>query len=282
MLLKIVLFAVIAVGSAGFGVIGWIGLHNPVASTAAEAALPPPPTTRAVLVAASALVAGSLMKPDSVTSAEVDVATLKPGFWADTPAARGELVGSMIRRSMAANEVMMPIDLMRPGEHGFLAAVLGSNERAVSIGVDAVSGTAGLIWPGDHVDVILTQQIDDQTASAGHHFAGETVLHGTRVIAIDQELVHGGGNSAENSSNRTVTLEVTASEAERVSVAMRLGKLSLVVVSADQEATDLSQPQAKTVTWGGDVSAALRQNPTAPGNTIHVFQAGGDAKEFHF
>lgn len=282
MLLKIVLFAVIAVGSAGFGVIGWIGLHNPVASSAAEAAAPPVPTTRPVLVAASGLVAGNLIKPDSVTSAEVDVASLKPGFWADTPAGRGELVGSMIRRSMAANEVIMPGDLMRPGDHGFLAAVLGPNERAISVGVDAVSGTAGLIWPGDHVDVILTQTIDDQSANAGHRVAGETVLHGTRVIAIDQELVHGGGNSVENSNNRTVTLEVTAIEAERVSVAMRLGKLSLVVVAADRDVAELGQPQAKTVTWGGDVSAALRQNPTAPGNTVHLFQGGGDAKEFHF
>ncbi|MEJ0045159.1 MAG: RcpC/CpaB family pilus assembly protein [Rhodospirillales bacterium] len=36
---------------------------------------------------------------------------------------------------------------MRPGDHGFLAAVLTPGKRATSVGVDAVSGTAGLIWP---------------------------------------------------------------------------------------------------------------------------------------
>jgi len=184
----------------------------------------------------------------------------------------------------------MPADVMRPGDHGFLAAVLGAGERAVSVGVDAVSGTAGLIWPGDHVDLILTQQIDDPTAPRGRRIAGETVLHSVRVIAIDQQLVHGGANSiAENLSNRTVTLEVSPSEAERVSVATRLGKLSLVVVAADQASADQASaaagnipPKTETITWGGDVSPALRQGAGGEGQTIRVFQGSNEGKEFRF
>ena len=284
MLLRITLFAVIGLGSAGFGIIGWIGLHRPGTAVVTEAAAAPVPQTRVVLVAASQLTAGSLMKPDSVTAAEVNVAELKPGAWSDTPAARGELVGAMIRRSVSKNEVILPSDVMRPGDHGFLAAVLGAGERAVSVGVDAVSGAAGLVWPGDHVDLILTQTIDDTSAPIGKRIAGETVLHNVRVIAIDQQLIHGAGNSSvESTTNRTVTLEVSPDEAERVSVAVRIGKLSLSVVSADQSIAAAGAAKAKVITWGGDVSTALRQGAnSAESSTIRVFQGAKDSKEFRF
>jgi pilus assembly protein CpaB len=238
-----------------------------------------------VLVAARQLNAGSLLKPEDIAGAEVTEDDRKLGAWSDTQVGRGELVGAMIRRSLAPHEVVMPNDVMRPGDHGFLAAVLGPGERAVSVGVDAVSGNSGLIWPGDHVDLILTQALDAAWAPPGRRIAGETVLHNVRVIAIDQDLVRGGGNSAkESSSNRTVTLEVSPNEAERVSVAVRLGKLSLVVVSADQASeTGPTAPVAvpDSVTWGGDVSHALHQGGNDRG-TIRVFQGPSDSKEFHF
>ena len=55
---------------------------------------------------------------------------------------------------------------MRPGDHGFLAAVLAAGMRAVTVGVDATTGAAGLIWPGDRVDLILTQTIQAATTAA--------------------------------------------------------------------------------------------------------------------
>ncbi len=282
MVLRILLFAVIGLGSAGFGILGWLGLHESAATEiAAPAALPP--ETRKLLVAAQSLTAGSLIKPENVTGADIVVADIKPGAWADLPAARSELVGAMIRRSMSPNEVIMPADVMRPGDHGFLAAVLAPGARAISIGVDAVSGTAGLIWPGDRVDVILTQQIDSATQAAGRRVAGETVLRAARVIAIDQRMVQGAANSAaDNFANKTVTVEVSPSEAERLSVAMRLGKLSLIVVAADQLAGGIAKDGPKTITWGGDVSTALGKGDGAPGNTIRVFHGTNEGKEFHF
>jgi pilus assembly protein CpaB len=281
MLLRITLFLVIGLGSAGFAIVGWLGLHSSLPSAEAAAA----PHNRAVLVAARQLNAGSLLKPEDITGAEVTDADPKTGAWSDTQVGRSELMGAMIRRSLAPHEVVMPADVMRPGDHGFLAAVLGAGERAISVGVDAVSGNSGLIWPGDHVDLILTQALDASSAPPGRRIAGETVLHNVRVIAIDQDLVRGGGNSArESTNNRTVTLEVSPQEAERVSVAVRLGKLSLVVVSADQ-ANDASPAApvavSDSITWGGDVSHALRQGGGDRG-TIRVFQGPTESKEFRF
>jgi pilus assembly protein CpaB len=155
------------------------------------------------------------------------------------------------------------------------------------VGVDAVSGTAGLIWPGDHVDLILTEQIDDPNVPIGKRFAGETVLKDVRVIAIDQQLVQGGnagGPGAENAGSRTVTLEVTPEDAERVAVATRLGKLALAVRPVD--AATRAVTTGHDVTWSGDVSSALSQirrtGDTAVTPTLHVYSGTSDYKEYKF
>ena len=153
-----------------------------------------------VLAAAGTLRAGTLLKPDDIEIREVPEGEVPTGARRDTPQARSELFGAMVRQTLLAHQMVLPADVMRPGDHGFLAAVLTPGKRATSVGVDAVSGTAGLIWPGDHVDLILTQQIEDANVPIGRRYAGETVLKDVRVIAIDQQLVQGGGSTGADTS----------------------------------------------------------------------------------
>ncbi len=270
--------AAIVLGLGGFGLVGWIGLQLP-AKPATEAA-PAPPAKTQILVAAHPLRAGSLLKFDDIQPHEVIAAEMPAGARPDTPQARADLVGSMIRRSLQPPEALLPADLLRPGDHGFLAAVLRPGMRASTVGVDAVSGTTGLIWPGDHVDVILTQVTDDRTLPASHRASAEAVLGDVRVIAIDQQLMQGAtGSGPEQGSTHTVTLEVTAAQAERVTLAERLGHLSLIVRAADA-APDLPGGAAPT-TWGGDVSPALNQGPSS-GRLMRVYQGTTDGREFRF
>jgi len=113
--------------------------------------------------------------------------------------------------------------------------VLDPGMRAVTVGVDPVSGTAGLIWPGDRVDVILTQSMDNAATAPGRRVAAETVLQNARVIAIDRLLVQGAvAGTPEPQGASTVTLEVTAEQAERVQVAARIGRLSLTVCATQK------------------------------------------------
>jgi len=230
MSLRTALLAAIVLGLGGLGVVAWIGSQLPgKPSTVAETAAAPPPKGH-FLVAAHPLRAGSLLKFDDIQPREMLTSEVPEGARTDAPPARAELAGSMVRRSLQPQEILLPADLLRPGDHGFLAAVLRQGMRATTVGVDAVSGTAGLIWPGDHVDVILTQVTDDQTLPASHRASAETVLGDVRVIAIDQQLMQGAtGTTTEQGSNHTVTLEVTETQAERVALAARLGHLSLIV-----------------------------------------------------
>jgi pilus assembly protein CpaB len=282
-LLRILLFAMLVLGVAGVGGVGWVALSGPPAKVA------PPPVRLAVLVAAGTLRAGTLIKPSDLQVQEMTPADAPEGASPDTPAARGSLIGAMVRRSLLPGQPVLPGDVVRPGDHGFLAAVLGPGMRAVTVAVDAVSGTAGLIWPGDRVDVVMTQTLDDPSVGAGHRIAAETVLSDARVIAIDQQLGQGQApDGAAPPANRTATLEVTATQVERVLVAARLGHLSLSVLSAERAAgpaapTTGTAASGTGVTWASDVSPMLdHAQAKAPPAMMHVFQGNADSQEFHF
>lgn len=282
MILRITFFALMAMGLVGFGTVAWISTRPPPAPVVAA---PIVPTKTPVLVAARAIRAGSMIKNEDLTVLEVANSDLRSDMNLDSPDARRAMAGAMVRRSLSPHEIIHSGDIMRPGDHGFLAAVLGPGMRAMTVGVDAVTGSAGLIWPGDRVDLILTQTIPEAGLPIGRRVAAETVLSDVRVIAIDQQLVQGAeANGADPNQARTVTLEVTQEQAERVSVAVRLGRLSLSVRSAESLPPGPQLAAAPNTTWAVDVSPALGAEavPTGQHTTMRVFQGSSEAKEFKF
>src|SRR5262249_54565472 len=86
--------------------------------------------------------------------------------------------------------------------------------------------STGLLHPGDRVDVILTQTFKND-APLTRRSVSETVVESLRVLAIDApdaKPANGG-----SSFGRTVTLEMTPEQAEKINVAAELGKLSLAL-----------------------------------------------------
>src|SRR3546814_9577089 len=66
-----------------------------------------------------------------------------------------------------------------------LAAALGPGMRAVTFPVSAKTAVAGFVFPGDRVDLVLTQDV----AGGGDGPAlkvSETVMRNLRVLATDQ------------------------------------------------------------------------------------------------
>jgi pilus assembly protein CpaB len=294
MAVRFALFLLILVGLAGIGVTVAIGLHPapaPVQLVAPQEVVVP---KTQIITAARVVRGGTLLLPDDVASKAVVAAEVPAGAWTDSLDTRAAIQGAMVRHQIEPGQPILHDDIVRPGERGFLAAVLSPGTRAATIGVDAVSGTAGLIWPGDRVDVILTQKLDDEKAPASRRVAGETVIQNARVIAVDQHMVEGvspnSGLAATNAIARTVTIEVQSRDAEKLSVAATLGRLAVVVRSAtepapaspDDHPADRATADEGPV-WSSDVSAAYRPSPRNPEVTVHLF-TGPQANpvEYHY
>jgi pilus assembly protein CpaB len=223
----------------------------------------------AYLVAARPLPLGTLARPDDFAARAVPPDQVPANAIIDTPDARSNLRGVYIRRYLDSGATVTNPDFMRPHERGFLSAVLAPDTRAVSIGVNAVSGVAGLVSPGDHVDVILTQEIATPQGQSNHLVTSETVLANVRILAVDQDVTQGGQSSAFSSSRpaTTVTVEVTQNEAERLAVAMRLGQLSLSIRSVEDTRTATGSSVS-----GADVSSALARAGTSSVSKVQVIQ----------
>ena len=208
---------------------------------------------------------------------------------------KASVYGAVLRHELAAGEPIRRSAIVKPGERDFLQVVLVPGERAISIPVTTGGASTGLLSPGDRVDVLLTQNFkNDGAANAPltRRSVAETVVESLRVLAIDSPDGSNPASPAKPTAGaatpfgRTVTLEVTAEQAEQINVAQELGKLSLTLRSATDYASaapatstapsiapSIVKAVARPVdghvrpTWAGDVSPALLgaavEKPTA-------------------
>jgi pilus assembly protein CpaB len=133
---------------------------------------------------------------------------------------------------MEPNEAVLASKITGPGERATLSAVLDPGMTAVAVRVNDVQGVAGFILPGDHVDVALTRQGEKNTA------ATDVVIEDARVLAIDQLADE---KTDKPSVVKAVTLEVSATDGEKVALASTVGTLSLLLRKAGEVAADDSR-----------------------------------------
>ena len=145
------------------------------------------------------------------------------------PGAMEALVGAIARGPFVAGEPIREAKLVK-GKSGFLAAILPSGMRAVSIGVSPESAAAGFILPNDRVDIILTRRDREAEKSTGIEVhTSDTILSDIRVLAIDQQVEEKNGQKVV--VGKTATLELTPSQVEAVELARQTGTLSLALRS---------------------------------------------------
>ncbi|MCW8084322.1 Flp pilus assembly protein CpaB [Sabulicella glaciei] len=275
-----VLLLLLTAGGLGYIALLAVRPGSPVLEAEAAPA-PPPPVRLRYLAAARPLQVGTLLKDEDFTVREFPTDAVPEGALLASDEMKAELRGAMLRRWLEPNATLARADVLHPRDRGFLAAVLRPGTRAMAVGVDAVTGAAGLIWPGDQVDVLLTQELEGGGVTAARRYVGETVLNDARVIAVDQQFTQGAGPSDAGPRNvaRTVTLEVSAEQAERLAVAQRLGRLSLTVRAIEPSSERPPLLSAAPVpTFGGDVSRALLPGE---GARMRLIQ-GGDQTEVSF
>jgi pilus assembly protein CpaB len=185
-----------------------------------------------VLVAKSDIEMGKSISADDVTWQAWPTNANTGNFIrkSDHPNAVSELAGSVARAPFIAGEPIREAKLVKVKGSGFMAAILPSGMRAVSIGVSPESAAAGFILPNDHVDVVLTKRDREAEKAAGIEVhTSETILADIRVLAIDQQLEEKNGQKVV--VGKTATLELTPGQVEVVTLARQTGTLSLALRS---------------------------------------------------
>lgn len=222
------LLAVIVAGSTAFLARAWLEAERAammVQSGMQRQAAPSKPPVQ-VLVARTALRAGQIVKPDDLRWQPWPQGNLPPTYIIEGKRVIADFAGAVARSPLHVGEPIVESELVMPGARGFLAAVLRPGMRAVSVPATPTTSVSGFIYAGDRVDVLLTHVLNTPN---GQHSATETILRNARVIAMDQKVDFVPGDKPEPA--KTATLELTSKQTEIVTLAVKMGDLSLVLRS---------------------------------------------------
>jgi pilus assembly protein CpaB len=214
-----------------------------------------------VLVATRTLPVGTIIDAEAFRYQPWPQGLVQPAYFirgAPGGADPQSLIGTVVRNEITAGQPLTSGSVVRPGERGFLAAALGPGMRAVTVGVSATSGVAGFVFPGDRVDLVLTQEVTGGGDGPPLR-ASETIVRNIRVLAVDQRL-----NARDESGNQvaqtvaTVTFEATPKIAEKIAVAQTIGQLSLSLRSLADNNAELERAIA-----AGEVTVPDNADPRA-------------------
>jgi len=252
----VLLIALIAAGGTAMYARSWI--QGQQANVTVVTAPAPKEELHQVLVAEIALPAGAFIKPQHLRWQAWPTDDVPASYILKGERTEEEMIGAVVRRGISLGQPITDGGVVKPGERGFLAAVLNPGMRAVSVPINPTSSNSGLIFPGDRVDMILTQTLVADEGGETRRVS-ETVLQNLRIIAMGAAT---GDNPAEGKSHqgaRTATFEVTPKQAEEVALLTELGKLSLSLRSLARPETEIIQTADATpqVTWDRDVSQVL-------------------------
>ena len=254
----VLLIALVAAGGTAMYARSWV--EGQQANVTVVAAPAPQQDAYEVLVAEDDLPAGSFVKPGHLRWQRWPTDDVPESYVLKSQRSEEAMVGAVVRRRIAAGEPITDGLVVKPGDRGFLAAVLAPGMRAVSVPINAISSHSGLIFPGDRIDLILTQTLSADEGEDSVRRVSETVMRDVRIIAMGADTHDDPGDGKANQKAKTATFEVTPAQAEQVTLLTELGKLSLSLRSLAAPATEevAALPDDPGLTWDRDVSRVLR------------------------
>jgi pilus assembly protein CpaB len=119
------------------------------------------------------------------------------------------------------------------GANQSAAAQLPKGYRPYPVRVSAESSAAGLIKPGDHVDVQLFVKRNPPLGI--EETRTQTIMSNLRVFAVDQVYNRAAEDQEAQVVASTISLVVTTEQANKLSLASRLGEMNLMLRHPDDE-----------------------------------------------
>lgn len=186
---------------------------------------PAQPRLVSVVVAGQDIAFGVPIEARNLTTIQWPIDAVPPGTFNDF----SELVPQngeeprRAKRAMAQGELVLAGKVSEFGEKVTIVQTLGKNTRAMAIKVNAQTAVGGFVTPGDSVDVVMTQ-------GRGARLRAVTILQNIRIIGVDQKA-----DELNDQANiaKTVTVEVSPEQGQKLALAQRAGTLSLSLRTLD-------------------------------------------------
>lgn len=156
---------------------------------------------------------------------------IPPGALSDL----AELEGRRPRTLIVAGDAILEAKLLAQGEVNDPIGEIPPGMRLKTISVDAEKSAAGLLSPGDRVDIQFFSIPRNNRNSGTPRM--RVILQNIRVYAVDQMVQRTSDGAEGRTVAKTISLLLTPEQANKISLAEQLGELSLIPRSPDDEAT---------------------------------------------
>jgi pilus assembly protein CpaB len=216
--------------------------------------------TENVVVATMEIPMGTPVNVEKVKLVEWPQANMPPRAVQTIEAADGRVALLSIQPGDPITEIkLMPLG----GPPGILSYKIPEGHRAMTMGVDQVSGVAGFITPGNRVDIVLT----------GQPFGHKEPI--SRIILQDVPILATGQVIEQDPEGKpvvvpTVTMDVTPEDAEKLALANDQGRLQLILRRAGEkgEATTVGATVKRIIEPGKKIVKKKTRRPPRKGAPV--------------
>lgn len=245
-----------------------------------------------IYVAAMPIAVGSVITPEMLAVQPWPEHLVLEGFVRAPAAAKNNgvlggneetevVVGNVARSAFQQQEPIIKSKLSNPNDPNFLAGGLPKGMRVITTVVNETEGVAGFVFPGDHVDVLLTHVVDKMSVRLDptslrpkeekrSETYTETLLNNVIVVAVDQHSSSAGTTDKDGKLivPRTVSLMVSPTDAQKVRLGQKVGTLTLSLRSlADKDTVD-----PLTVAGPKDISQVPGDNSPGIGRNVVIYR----------
>lgn len=210
-----------------------------------------------IVVATQPLEFGTVLTPDNTTLRNWPANSVPAGAFTDAALAAN---GRVSLRPIVPGEPILADKVSGTDGRAVLSANLPEGMRGYSIPVSAVSSVSGFVRPGDAVDVILTRQIPGDGATADD-LMSDVILENIQVLAIDQVA---NEKATAPGVGKTAVLLVDPMQAQKLSLAVRMGNLSLSLRNVENQLAGPRTTLTARDLGGAGLYMAGRDSSAAP------------------
>jgi pilus assembly protein CpaB len=202
-----------------------------------------------VVVAKSDLPAGSVLSGQTVAVREV------PNTFLHADAVRSEhwseIAGRVLSRAVRSGETILSSHLARGAGAGF-SAQLPDGMRALTFPVDEEASIAGMLAPGDRIDLLFTTAAANDSVTLPLLFSVPVIATGVRTQANEHSLP----DRLQSGPFRTITVAVSPADAAKITLAQDAGRITVALRQPNDQTITRIARVTKTSLLRGDMPIA--------------------------